>query len=294
MGFLDKAINAIKTFADGTCKGFASSCIDTSVSLRNWFYEKSYACLMDSPTSWQGGDGWNVITTVNTSFVAVGASLLLIFWLIGICTDSLDIRSNLRFETVLKQLAKLVIGEFVVTNSIDILKSMFYLVNALTSGISSASISISKPESVAVYLSSSSTDDIGGSASVAALSFVFLISTAGAGLGLLYLSMIRLFKVLLIVPYGAIATSTIAGSHSISQSTVSYYKYALSTILEAVTMILALRLASGLQDQFIMAGSDAATSGGTVMWLVQTTIFGFVTLGACKEAGQITQHGLGM
>ena len=197
--------------------------------------DKSKSFLLMSPKSWASGSGWSFINSISSAFISVGAALVMIFWLIGICTDSLDIRSNMRLEVALKQLAK--------------------------------------------------------------LSLVLLVMTVVAAGSILYLSIVRIFKVLMIVPYSAIATSTVASSHSVSSTTVSYWKYTLATILEASTMLMAVNLSG-----YLVSGSETILDGviktsgsfqNACGWIISTIIILAVTMGAVKEAGQVTHRVLG-
>lgn len=255
--------------------------------------DKSKSFLLMSPKSWASGSGWSFINSISSAFISVGAALVMIFWLIGICTDSLDIRSNMRLEVALKQLAKLVVSEFLVTQSITIVSSLFGLVNALCRTFNS---SFSIKVSADVY-KCVAEEKLGQNIILVFLSLVLLVMTVVAAGSILYLSIVRIFKVLMIVPYSAIATSTVASSHSVSSTTVSYWKYTLATILEASTMLMAVNLSG-----YLVSGSGTILDGviktsgsfqNACGWIISTIIILAVTMGAVKEAGQVTHKVLG-
>lgn len=255
--------------------------------------DKSKSFLLMSPKSWASGSGWSFINSISSAFISVGAALVMIFWLIGICTDSLDIRSNMRLEVALKQLAKLVVSEFLVTQSIIIVSSLFGLVNALCGKFNS---SFSIKVSADVY-KCVAEEKLGQNIILVLLSLVLLVMTVVAAGSILYLSIVRIFKVLMIVPYSAIATSTIASSHSVSSTTVSYWKYTLATILEASTMLMAVNLSGYLvSSNGTILDGVIKTSGSfqnACGWIISTIIILAVTMGAVKEAGQVTHRVLG-
>ena len=48
--------------------------------------------LGQSPDAFKGGGPWNVIAGIEPIFVAVGSSLVVLFFVIGFCSESIDIR----------------------------------------------------------------------------------------------------------------------------------------------------------------------------------------------------------
>ena len=266
--------------------GFYDSLIGTSIET-----------LKASPQNWNAGVGWNIIVAINNSFVAVAASLYIIFWLIGICSDSLDIRSNVRLEVMLKHLAKLVVGEFMITHTIDIIKvilSLVYSGTGLIMKVDSTSSSILADNTM--YGMDSTIQAISSYTNnwelilLIIFGIVFMFTMLIVGGGILYLTYVRLFKVLMIIPLSSLATSTIASSHQISSTTISYWKYAFATILEAVTIMIAIVLGTALMK------SNAITFGSlsiVMAWMANCIIIGFTMLGAIKEASAITHRALG-
>lgn len=263
-------------------------------SLYNAMMTKANEFLKMSPDSWANGLGWQFINTIQDAFISVGAAFVLIFWLIGLCTESLDIRSNIRLEVMLKQLTKLVVGEYLVTNSISFISAFFKLPQALCNVmIGNAQFTINANDAVYRCLEEPTISD---SVLLWLFSLVLMVMTAVAGGSIIYLSIIRIFKVLMIVPFSAIATSTVASSHGISTTTISYYKYAFATILEAATMMIAVNLSGYLitNDSGILTtlinGSDFNEA---LAWMIGTIMLLACTMGAVKEAGQITHRVFG-
>lgn len=263
-------------------------------SLYNSMMMKANGFLQVSPDEWAGGLGWQFINSIQAAFISVGAAFVLVFWLVGLCTDSLDIRSNLRLEVVLKQLTKLVVAEFLVVNSVDLISAFFKLPQALCNVmVGNAQFNINTSDAVYRCLESPSFSD----ATILWLfSLVLMVLTAISGGSIIYLAIIRIFKVLMIIPYAAIATSTVASSHGIASTTISYYKYAFATILESATMLIAVNLSGYL----ITNNSDLLTTlingsdfNEALSWMIGTMMLLACTMGAVKEAGQITHRVLG-
>ena len=77
--------------------------------------------LGQSPDSFKGGGPWNVIAGIEPIFVAVGSSLVVLFFVIGFCSESIDIREEMRFEAILRILIRLGLAEYMVANNVAIM-----------------------------------------------------------------------------------------------------------------------------------------------------------------------------
>ncbi len=61
-----------------------------------------FELLGQSPTEFKGGGPWGIIVSIEPIFVAVGASLVVLFFVMGFCAESLDIREEMRGEGSLR------------------------------------------------------------------------------------------------------------------------------------------------------------------------------------------------
>lgn len=297
--WLTDALNStIGNWIGGILGGLAKDLMANGMFYYNELTKMSVELLKQTPESWNGGIGWSVVTSVNTAFMAVGGSLVMIFWLIGLISMSVDERMNVRFEVMIKEFVKLFAAETLITGSVFILQVFFGLVDKLTGGFvpESNAIQLTIPDDVNGYLTGT-TVDVKSGAMCAIIGILFVVGAVAAGGSILYFAYIRFFKVLLIVPYGAIASSTLVGGPSFSHSAANYYKYAVSTVLEAATMLLAIKISAAIisSDAINIVTNETGTNGSTVIqWMFRALIMMFITLGAVKESGQITQRGLGM
>lgn len=97
-----------------------------------------FELLGQSPTAFKGGGPWSIIEGIEPVFVAVGSSLVVLFFVIGFCSESIDIREEMRFEVILRILIRLGLAEYMVANNVTIMKAFFTsvgnLVGLLTEG----------------------------------------------------------------------------------------------------------------------------------------------------------------
>ena len=84
-----------------------------------------FAMLGQSPVSFKGGGSWAVIEGIEPVFVAVGSSLVVLFFVIGFCSESIDVKDEMRFESIFRMLIRLGLSEWFVANNVTIMKAFF-------------------------------------------------------------------------------------------------------------------------------------------------------------------------
>lgn len=82
-----------------------------------------FAMLGQSPVSFKGGGPWAVIEGIEPVFVAVGSSLVVLFFVIGFCSESIDVKDEMRFESIFRMLIRLGLAEWFVANNVTIMKA---------------------------------------------------------------------------------------------------------------------------------------------------------------------------
>lgn len=260
-----------------------------------WNNQVSLVFLMlgESPVDFKNGDPWTVIETINPVFVAVGSSLVVLFFVIGFCSESVDIKEEMRFEVILRMLIKLALAEWFVANNVTIMKAIFEtvsnLVNALTNGTTS-SLSINSTQADTIK-----NLGFGESLIMLILSALIAIIVIICGFFLIYNVYFRFLKLLIIVPLGALAFSTMGGNRAVSHTVVSYVKYFLSVCFEAVTMALAIIVC----NSFINAGLPTFTGSyadwaKTLIYLCELTFTIALTVGSVKGAQSLTSKVFGL
>lgn len=287
--------------------------LQTGCSLYNKLITLSTSFLTENPKNWMGGAGWSEIQKLNDGFVVVGLTCVVVFWLIGFFMEVTDWRTEVRLEKILVNFVKLSVAQWFVCNSLNIVGALFSLVGDLIpSGADAATIDVT----YATLTLEAYAEDNYSIVSMALMAGLVLASAMFAmvmiiiGVLVLKTAFTRFFKVLVIVPYGALASSTIAGNHAVSGSAASFYKYAINCVLEAATMIIALKLYAalvGTMSRFMTSGTNAlgqsvvvssstATDiaisvGGSL--LVQI-ILALSMYAVIKGADQITQRAMGL
>ena len=252
-----------------------------------------FAMLGQSPVNFKGGGPWAAIEAVNPVFVAVGSSLVVLFFVIGFCSESVDIREEMRFEVIFRMLIKLALAEWFVANGVTIMKAFFAtignLVNTLTAG-SGTVLSINSTQAEIIR-----NLDFGEGLVMLILAVLLSVIILICGFFMVYNVYFRFLKLLVIVPIGSIAFATMGGNREVSHTAVTYCKYFLSVCFEAVTMALAIVVCNA----FINAGLPAFTGSyadwtQTLIYLCEMTFTVALTTGSVKGAQNLTSRALGL
>ena len=197
-----------------------------------------FSMLGQSPVNFKGGGPWQVVESIEPIFVGVGSSLLVLFFVIGFCSESVDVREEMRFEVILRMLIRLGFAEWFVANNVTIMKAFFLtignLVNALSVG-QYTTLTIDSTQAEVIK-------NLGFGESLIMLILAALLSVIViiCGFFMIYTVYFRFLKIMVIVPIGSIAFSTMAGNRNVAHTASTYAKYFLSVVFEAVTMALAI------------------------------------------------------
>ena len=252
-----------------------------------------FELLGQSPTEFKGGGPWRVISDIEPIFVGVGSSLVVLFFVIGFCSESIDVKEEIRFETVLRMLKRLGIAEWLVANNVTIMKAFFQSVGTLVGLITnSGTTKLKIPQEQQDIIEGLG---FGESLLMMILAVIIALVIIFCGFMIVYTVYFRFLKILVIVPFGAIAFSTTSGNRMVSHTAVTYAKNFLAVLLEAVTMALAIIVCNA----FLNAGlptftSDYADWTKALMYMCELTFSVAMTVGSVKGAQSLTSKMLGL
>ena len=252
-----------------------------------------FSMLGQSPVAFKNGGPWNVVQGIQPVFVAVGASLVVLFFVIGFCSESVDIREEMRFEVILRMLIRLTLAEWLVVNNMTIMKSIFTSIGNWVNLLASDSSSTLQIDSTQADI----IKNLGFGESLIMLIIAALLSIIIiiCGFFVIYTVYFRFLRLLVIVPLGAIAFSTMGGNRTVSNTVVAYSKYFLSVCFEAVTMAIAIVVCNA----FINAGLPTFAGSyedwtQTLIYLCEMTFAIALTVGSIKGAQTLTGRVFGL
>lgn len=191
-----------------------------------------FALLGQSPASFKDGGPWAAVENIEPVFVGVGSSLIVLFFVIGFCSESVDVKEEMRFEVILRMLMRIGIAEWLVANNVTIMKAFFTSAGNLVKLLSAGNM-------VELTIDSTQADIIknlgfGASLVMLILASILSIVIIVCGFFLIYTVYFRFLKILIIVPFGAIAFSTVSGNRMVSHTAATYARYFLSVVFEEI------------------------------------------------------------
>ena len=296
-----------KSIADAS-----SAMINMGIDFYNLVVEKASDLLTMSPVSFgventsvgiqsdgeTVGAAWQALYNVNAAFVAVGSSMVGFFFLWGMYNQLRDSKFEVRFEGVLFDFIKLLIAEYFVSNNLYIVRGFLKVFQSLMDTVAgkkgNSFVQLSLNDNVTKYLGE--IDTLSGAIPVLIISLIFMMVIIIIALGLLFQSFKRILKIMVIIPWGAIASATLAGDNMVRGTAIGFWKYCIATMGEAVTMIVVLKIygayfSSGMT---LFVGSQMQGSTYICAWLFEKAFISFTALGLVSSASTITQRSLGL
>lgn len=262
--------------------------------LYNAFAGASYNVISMDPQSAGGGSLWGLVENMNNAFTPFAASFAVVLLLITFCSSSLDVKDNMRFETVLKLYLKISLVEFLVVHNLDILKNIMKICYGLlkVAGLSQGAVAID----ISSYMKPEDCKDGSGTLVILLLGLIVFLVCISCGISLLFCAYKRVFKLLLVIPFGSFALATFAGKHEVNRTGVTYIKYVIGTFAEAVVMLAALALCAKLNMSdpavFLQGGGSLDVFSSIYGKMVMLSLNCLITLGLVKSSESIVHKAM--
>ncbi|MCQ2485521.1 MAG: hypothetical protein MJ168_09340 [Clostridia bacterium] len=266
-------------------------------ALETWNDKLSEIWLLitQSPEEFKGGSIWNVIINIHGALQAIGYSLLVLFFVIGIMKTCGNFAELKRPEIAFKMFIRFILAKASITYGLEIMMGLFQIVQGIvakimaTSGLASTSSMVLPDEII------QSIEDCGfwesvplwavtliGSLFITVLSFVMIMTVYG-----------RFFKIYL---YTAIAPVPLAGfaGEPTSQMGKSFIKSYGAVCLEGAIIVLGCIIFSLFADSPPVV--DTAAEAVNQVWsYVGELIFNMLVLvGTVKASDRVVKEMMGL
>ena len=225
------------SFAEPTCDILGTALLHWASMVSSDYKE----LLTTSPADFESGAGWEVVQNVEPVFVGVGSALVVLFFIIGFCAESIDVKEEMRFENILRFLMRLGVAEWLVANNLTIIQTLFEVANnfvaAIIGNVGLAPGGLSAEFIDTVY-------DLGFGESIVAMlvALVTALVIFACSYFILYALYFRFIKILIVAPIGSLASATFAGNRTLSHSMTSFWKYMIAMVFEVLVIVLALKV----------------------------------------------------
>lgn len=269
--------------------------LDNALNTWNDKLTEIFQLVQQSPVTFKDGAIWKVMLNINGALQAIGLSLLVLFFVVGMLRTCGSITEVKRPEQVIKLFIRFAIAKVLVSEGLDIMLKIFEIVQGITStimktaGISGATKSV-LPDAIVTAVKSTSflksiplwaVTLIGGLV-ITVLSFIMILTVYG-----------RFFKLYLYTAIAPIPLSSLAGEHT-QNIGISFIKSYCAVCLEGVIIVLACIIFS------LFASSpptvDTSVAAATQVWkyLAELIFNMLVLVGTIKMSDRVVKEMMGL
>ena len=251
--------------------------------------------VTQTPETFKGGTIWNVITNIHGAVQAIGLALLVLFFVVGVMKTCGSFAEVKKPEHALKLFIRFAIAKIVVTYGLDLMLSLFKIVQGVISTIITASgmggaSSTTLPQQIITAVESCgffesiplwSVTLIGG-LFITVLSFIMILTVYG-----------RFFKLYLYTAIAPVPLSTFAGepTQSVGKSFIKSY---CAVCLEGAIIVLACIIFSLFASSPPVVDANAAAVTQVWKYIGELVFNMLVLVGTIKLSDRVVREMMGL
>ena len=266
-------------------------------ALETWNGKLSEIWLLitQSPAEFKGGQIWTVITNIHGALQAIGYSLLVLFFVVGIMKTCGSFAEIKRPEVAVKMFIRFVLAKASITYGLELMMALFQIVQGIISKIMATSGLASTSEMVLPQSIIDAIEDCGfwesvplwavtliGSLFITVLSFVMIMTVYG-----------RFFKLYLYTAIAPVPLASFAGEPS-AQIGKSFIKSYAAVCLEGAIIVLGCIIFSVFAQSPPVVNSDAAAVNQVWSYVGELIFNMIVLVGTVKMADRVVKEMMGL
>ncbi len=266
-------------------------------ALETWNSKLSEIWLLvtQSPEEFKGGSIWSVITNIHGALQAIGYSLLVLFFVVGVmktCGSFADVK---RPEVALKMFIRFVLAKASIDYGLELMMALFSIVQGIVSKIMATSGLASVTETVLPDTIISAIEDSGfwesvplwavtliGSLFITVLSFIMIMTVYG-----------RFFKIYLYTAIAPVPLSSFAGEPS-SGVGKSFIKSYAAVCLEGAIIVLGCIIFSLFASSPPVVDTTAAAVNQVWKYVGELIFNMLVLVGTVKMSDRVVKEMMGL
>lgn len=251
--------------------------------------------ITQSPEQFKGGTIWNVIVNIHGALQAIGLALLVLFFVVGVMKTCGSFAEVKKPEHALKLFIRFAIAKIVVTYGLDLMLSIFKIVQGAISTIMTAAglggaTQTTLPQQIITVVESCGFFEsiplwavtlIGG-LFITVLSFIMIMTVYG-----------RFFKLYLYTAIAPIPLSTFAGEPT-QQVGKSFLKSYCSVCLEGAIIVLACIIFSLFASSPPVVDANAAAVTQVWKYIGELVFNMLVLVGTIKLSDRVVREMMGL
>ena len=251
--------------------------------------------ITQTPETFKGGTIWNVILNINGAVKAIGLALLVLFFVVGVMKTCGSITEVKKPEHAVKLFIRFAIAKIVVTYGLDLMLSLFKIVQGIISTIISASglggaTSTTLPQSIITAVEKCGFFEsiplwavtlIGG-LFITVLSFIMIMTVYG-----------RFFKLYLYTAIAPIPLSSFAGEPTQNVGK-SFLKSYCAVCLEGAIIVLSCIIFSLFASSPPVVDANAAAVTQVWKYIGELVFNMLVLVGTVKLSDRVVREMMGL
>jgi len=254
-----------------------------------------WTLITQTPETFKGGAIWNTILNIHGAVQAIGLALLVLFFVVGVMKTCGSFAEVKKPEHALKLFIRFAIAKIVVTYGLDLLLSLFKIVQGVigtimnASGFGSATQTVMPQEIITAVESCGFFESIPlwavtliGGLLVTVLSFIMIMTVYG-----------RFFKLYLYTAISPIPLSTFAGEPT-QQVGKSFIKSYCAVCLEGAIIVLACIIFSLFASSPPVVDTSAAAVTQVWKYIGELVFNMLVLVGTVKMADRVVREMMGL
>lgn len=254
-----------------------------------------WTLITQTPETFKGGAIWNTILNIHGAVQAIGLALLVLFFVVGVMKTCGSFAEVKKPEHALKLFIRFAIAKIVVTYGLDLLLSLFKIVQGVigtimnASGFGSATQTVMPQEIITAVESCGFFESIPlwavtliGGLLVTVLSFIMIMTVYG-----------RFFKLYLYTAISPIPLSTFAGEPT-QQVGKSFIKSYCAVCLEGAIIVLACIIFSLFASSPPVVDTSAAAVTQVWKYIGELVFNMLVLVGTIKMSDRVVREMMGL
>ena len=254
-----------------------------------------WTLITQTPETFKGGAIWNTILNIHGAVQAIGLALLVLFFVVGVMKTCGSFAEVKKPEHALKLFIRFAIAKIVVTYGLDLLLSLFKIVQGVigtimnASGFGSVTQTVMPQEIITAVESCGFFESIPlwavtliGGLLVTVLSFIMIMTVYG-----------RFFKLYLYTAISPIPLSTFAGEPT-QQVGKSFIKSYCAVCLEGAIIVLACIIFSLFASSPPVVDTSAAAVTQVWKYIGELVFNMLVLVGTVKMADRVVREMMGL
>ena len=261
----------------------------------SYFLRLIWSLLTTSPADFKGGTIWEIMVNIHEGIKGIAYGLLVLFFVVGVARTTTNFSEIKRPEQALKLFLRFAIAKAVVTYSMELMQSIFRIIQGILTQVSTSAGSIvtggvELPDSVIYKIESCGFFEsiplwlvsLIGALIITVLSCVLLLTVYS-----------RFFKLYMYTAVAPIPMSSFAGEGTAQVGRTFLKSYA-GVCLQGAIIILACIIYSVFAESAPMVDEGASAVSAVWSYLLELILNMLVLVGAVRMSDRIIHEMIGM